>query len=208
MASATRLRRLGLLAAISAAIFGFGAPAVSAGLDPLDLIEGTHRWMSGTGVGISHEGLPVPHTFTLKCDQTNAGYPNALTLNWKDLLGNSYSFRLYEVTTTCFWEGTKQCDLTQFEDCFNVVVGSGTGRFVGRSPSGAVIAGNPNSTRSGFIDFRFADNGPAKTGALTQLAPFDEGQFTVTDLTTGDTVMITCGCDEADYRAHQRRCVR
>ena len=76
-----------------------------------------------------------------------------------------------------------------------------------RYPNGTINPNLPNCSSCGQIEFRFTDNGPAKTGNPLQALPFDIGEFTVSDLNVGSGILFACmDCPlaKADYRAHQR----
>jgi hypothetical protein len=54
------------------------------------------------------------------------------------------------------------------------------------------------------VDFSFRDYGPAKTGDPLQRPPYDEGNIDISDFRQGIGILLSCGCDKADYRAHRK----
>jgi hypothetical protein len=183
-------------------------PAGACALGGGAVLNDNLRWMSGSGVGISQWTTPVPHTLFLYCDQLNTP-ATGLSVNWTDAGGTRYSFRLTRLeSTTCFWDGTSPCDPTLVLDtCFNVITGSGFGRLtindeliVNTDP----LAGGVCGDECGYVDFNFRDNGPAKTGDPLQRPPYDEGGINISDFKQGIGILISCGCDKADYRAHRK----
>jgi hypothetical protein len=208
MWSLTRVvRRAGVIGAVVFGTLGVAAPALATGVVPAP--TPTYRFMDGTGVAVSQDGLAVPHSFSLRCDVTvPMGYPNFFKVSWKDLLGNSYKFTLRTLDqSTCSYQSPPgiMCDQLVF-DCFDTIVGNGTGSLESRGPTGDINPLLPNCDTCGFIEFGLRDNGPAKTGDPLQAEPFDGGEFTVSDLTTGGLLAACADCPfgKADYRAHQR----
>jgi hypothetical protein len=180
------------------------------------ILDNTKRWMSGSGTAIAEFDavpptippttvvVPVPHTLTyLLCDQENVAAPRAITASWTTPDGKKYIFELTRLeSTTCFSDGGNASCPPDDTQCFNSIVGSGVGNLF---RNGKKLTGPNCGNDCGSIGFRFNDNGPPKTGQLGQLPPFDEGQFTITDLSLAspDAILVACGCDKADYRAHR-----
>jgi hypothetical protein len=209
MWSLTRAVRAGVAGAIVVGVLGLAAPALATGVVPTTPPP-NYRWMDGNGSAVSQYDTFVPHTFSLRCDVTSpTGYPNYLKASWTDPLGNSYKFTLHTLDdSNCFYQTapTLMCDQLVF-DCFDTIIGHGTGDLETRGPSGAINPLLPNCNDCGQIEFRFTDNGPAKTGDPLQTPPFDGGEFTISDLTAGNGILAACAdclLAKADYRAHQR----
>jgi len=127
--------------------------------------------------------------------------------------GNHFSFHLNNVdalTVSCFFDPTKPPDPPPCDpvttDCFNTISGTGTGRLIGRSPSGQIIAGAAGPNELGFVTFRFTDHGEPnrKEGFATQPPDkYDWGELDITD--AEGRGIVSCGCDKANYQAHQHQ---
>jgi hypothetical protein len=92
-------------------------------------------------------------------------------------------------------------------DCFDTIVGIGTGSLVSRYPNGAMNPYLPHCSNCDLIEFRFTDNGLAKTGNTLQSQPYDYGEFTVSDTKVGFGILASCmDCPyaKAAYLARQR----
>jgi hypothetical protein len=172
-------------------------------------------WMSGAGLAFTLEGIRVQHAFHLLCDPSDrSSQPNNLVANWKDLDGNHFSFHLNSVdptTVMCIFDDpvTKppdppSCDPVQMDQCFNTITGRGTGRLTGRSPTGQIIAGVAGPNDLADVSFRFTDHGEPnrKEGFATQSPDeFDWGTLEILD--AEGRGVLACGCDKANYQAHQ-----
>jgi hypothetical protein len=184
--------------------------------------DSSSRWMSGAGRGLGTEAvvltsggqpytegnLDVQHAFHLLCDQ-GGGPPNNLVVNWKDSIGNHFSFHLEQWTPgSCFYDLTKPaspppCDPIVNPSCFNTMTGSGIGRLTGRGPHGELlpIGGTCNprtgdTAHCGTLDpFRVTDRGEPNTN--------DSGAFGINDPVQGE-ILDVCACTRANYQAHQR----
>jgi hypothetical protein len=208
-----------------------GSCAYGGGLLP-NLAAG---WMSGAGEAGVFDAIsasllyPVQHAFHILCDQTDAGAPNNMVINWKDsVTGIRYSFHLDRVTSLqCFYDGTvaaspPPCDPTTNPNCFNTIIGQGLGSLVGRSAGGQIVAGgsktctnadNPFPPYCGYVEFRFTDRGEPNLGGMrvnppSGTATFDDGEFTVSDLSdhpVPGAVVSACGCLRANYQAHNQQ---
>jgi hypothetical protein len=211
MWSLTRIvRRVGVFGLVFGALLGFQAgPALATGAVPVLDPTANYRWMDGNGVAFSDEALPVQHWFSLRCNVANMGWPNRLVITWKDRVGNSYRFELKTLTeSSCIYQSppSLMCDQLVF-DCFDTIFGNARGSLTSRGPLDQILPGLPNCDNCGYVEFRFTDNGPAKTGDPLQTPPYDGGTFTVTDLTLGVGILAACSdcpMGKADYRAHQR----
>jgi hypothetical protein len=192
-------------------------------------------WMSGAGEAIGTGSptepltFPVQHAFHILCAQTDAGPPNNMVINWNDTnTGIRYSFHLDKVTSLqCFYDGTvaaspPPCDPTTNPNCFNTIIGQGLGSLVGRSAGGQIVAGgsktctnadNPFPPYCGYVEFRFTDRGEPNLGGMrvnppSGTATFDDGEFTVSDLSdhpVPGAVVSACGCLRANYQAHNQQ---
>jgi hypothetical protein len=183
-------------------------------------LDNSARWMTGAGEGRSQEDQPVLHAFNLLCDPGSGDQPNNLVANWKDSLGNHYSFHLQTlVSVVCEFDDMltekpdpPPCEPAKTTDCFNTIHGWGTGRLVGRGPGGLIVAGAPGRNELGRVDFRFTDHGePNRTEGLLTQSPneFDWGTIDITDLSIGEEgvgigILASCECERANYQAHQR----
>jgi hypothetical protein len=197
-----------VLGAVVFSLLGAAAPALATGV-PVPTPAPTYRWMDGNGVAFSELGRPVPHSFSLRCDVTAMGYPNYLVIRWSDPAGNNFRFTLHTLDeSSCFYQTAPSlmCDQIVF-DCFDTIRGTGTGSIESWGPLDNVNPLGTDCQDCGFVEFRFSDNGPAKTGELLQSTPYDDGTFTVSSFILGDAVVVGCvDCppSRADYRAHQR----
>jgi hypothetical protein len=188
-------------------------------------------WMSGAGAAGVFDPFtgavlfPVQHAFHILCSQTNAGVPNNMVINWQDVVtGIRYSFHLDVVSTLqCLYDGTvpaspPPCDPTVNPNCFNTISGEGMGSLIGRTSGGQIVAGgkscnapsNPFPPFCGLVDFKFTDRGePNLGGPRTDTSMFDDGEFSVTDLSDrpGNPVAVVsaCGCLRANYQAHNQQ---
>lgn len=172
-------------------------------------------WMSGAGQATSQEGLPVQHAFHVLCDPNDrTGPPNNLVANWKDSAGNHYSFHLNTITpgtVSCFFDPTKppdppSCAPSGNDLCFNTITGTGRGRLTGRAPGGQIVAGAAGQNDLGEVTFRFTDHGePNRSQSFTTQSPdeYDWGTIDITDLSQGVGILLSCGCEKANYQAHQ-----
>jgi hypothetical protein len=219
--------RFGLLALVTTAALCFQAPAFATGTRTV-----ADRVMDGTGVAVgvgidesqanpdlARFDTTVPHNFSLLCDvpataPIPAGrpyYPDFLEITWNDLRGDTFTFKLRKLT---FSQCTKPtmfpsfiCDPFIVDDCFDTIVGRGTGSITTTGPNAASF---PSCSDCGEVDFNFTDNGPPKTGSLTQTPPYDQGSFTVSrrvsaSVSNGILFGCTdCPLSKADYRARQR----
>jgi hypothetical protein len=207
-------------------------PAGSCALGGGLALDKSAGWMSGAGEAgvfdISGTLLfPVQHAFHILCAQTDAGVPNSMVINWKDATsGIRYSFHLDRVTSfRCFNDGTSAaspppCYSINPDDCFNTIVGEGVGSLVGRDGGNQIVAGGKTCPASAFppfcglVDFTFTDRGEPNLGGPRQNPPppgtptFDNGEFTVTDLSDrpGNPVAVVaaCGCERANYQANNK----
>ena len=168
--------------------------------------------MAGAGQGTGIETLlpnctidvqcainAVQHAFHLLCNQTNAGAPNNMVINWQDAMGNHFGFHLKHVVTTT-------CDFTPTggSTADGTIQGTATGTFIGRGPGGEIVAGGKQcivnavtTTECGQVDFSFTDQGEGPTST-------DHGEFTVTDLTVGTGILEVCACVRSNYQAHEQ----
>jgi hypothetical protein len=192
-------------------------------------------WFSGAGeAGVfdtvtSQLLFGVQHAFHILCAQTDAGPPNNMVINWKDTVtGIRYSFHLDRVTTLqCFYDATTAaspppCDPTANPSCFNTIVGEGVGTLIGRNGGNQIVAGGTSCTAAsnpfppfcGLVDFRFTDRGEPNLGGIRVNPPlgtatFDDGEFSVTDLSDRPgnpaAVVAACGCLRANYQAHNQQ---
>jgi hypothetical protein len=177
------------------------------------------RWMSGAGEAFDVTDLTVgvQHAFHLLCEPPTGGdQPNNMVINWKKG-GMHFSFHLARLDfVDCFFfdvppASPPPCDPEQVAECFNRIVGNGTGRLVERGPGGEVVFGQNCANACGRVDFVFTDHGePNRQNELQ--ADRDDGSITVSEVTidpqSGDPVFMTildaCGCRRANYQAHQR----
>jgi hypothetical protein len=143
-----------------------------------------------------------------------------MVINWKDsITGIRWSFHLDVVTTLrCFYDGTvpaspPPCNPTTNPNCFNTITGEGEGSLIGRSSGGQIVGGGKSCPTSAFppycglVDFKFTDRGePNLGGPRTTPGMFDDGEFSVTDLSArlGNPVAVVsaCACVRANYQAH------
>jgi hypothetical protein len=197
----------------SSCIFGGGVAAPDTSV----------RWMSGAGLGTGTEtvilngetephsevDVDIQHAFHLLCDQAG-GAPNNLVVNWKDSVGNHFSFHLETWTprSCTFTEPTPAspppCDPLANPDCFNTIVGEGLGRLTGRAPGGQLLnVGGPCNPRT---------NDTARCGILDSFTALDRGEpnvmdvseFGISDPVQGNQIISVCGCKRANYQAHNR----
>jgi hypothetical protein len=191
-----------------------GTCALGGGSSP----DPTARWMSGGGLGLGTEAvittsggtvpytetaLEVPFAFHLLCDQ-GGGPPNNLVVNWKDSIGNHFSFHLEQwIPGPCYSDGMSPAPPScSTPDCFNSIIGSGFGRLTGRGPKGQLLPiGGPcnppgDMTHCGTLDsFRVSDHGEPNTA--------DSGEFIIGDPVQGG-ILSACACTRHNFQAHQR----
>ncbi|HEV8685714.1 MAG TPA: hypothetical protein VGQ84_00410 [Gaiellaceae bacterium] len=169
-------------------------------------------WMSGAGEAFDvldpNMTGGVQHAFHLLCNNDPFGPPNSLVVNWKDFAtGNHYSFHLKKVlSVACSFDpktpgDPPPCDPMQTY-CFNTINGDGTGRLMGRSPTGEVVAGAAGNNDLGYVIFRFTDHGEPNRKSFDQsIFYYDWGEINVSDMVRGG-ILQACGCIRANYQAH------
>jgi hypothetical protein len=185
-------------------VFGGGVPLAK-----------TVGWMSGAGEAfdVTDPDMTggVQHAFHLLCNNDPAGPPNNLVVNWKDLAGNRFSFHLRHVlSVACGFDPVTPgdpppCDPADLEPCFNTINGDGTGRLIGKSPTGEIIAGALGNNELGSVIFRFTDHGePNRTRFDQSIFYYDWGEINISDVGKDIGVLQACGCIRANYQAHPR----
>jgi hypothetical protein len=175
----------------------------------------TVGWMSGAGeaydVTDPNRAGGVQHAFHLLCNNDPSGPPNNMVINWKDwATGYRYSFHLQNVlSVSCSFDpedpgDPPRCDPKQTDICFNTINGDGTGRLVGRSPTGQIVAGAAGQNDLGYVIFRFTDHGePNRKNINESILEYDWGELNVSDVVKGG-LLQACGCIRANYQAHPR----
>lgn len=177
----------------------------------------SNRWMSGAGeaLDVTDPTVGVQHAFHILCDPATGAEPNNMVVNWKKN-GIHFSFHLEKVVEVlCLddFSGSPDpppCEPTDVVDCFNKIFGNGRGRLVERGPGGEILFGQNCNNDCGRVDFAFTDRGEPNRQDISQLDR-DEGELFVAEVTKDangveaiNTVLSACGCERANYQAHQR----